>query len=280
VPSPPNDDPSPDPGGTYTHGHHESVLRSHRWRTAANSAPHLLPHLRPGQRVLDVGCGPGTITLDLAELVAPGPVLGIDSAPTAVAAARAAGAERPGVGGRATFEVGDVFALDLPDASFDVVHAHQVLQHLADPVAALRELRRVLVPGGLLAVRDTDYGAFVWTPADPRLDAWLDLYRRLARLNGGEPDAGRHLPAWVRVAGFADLTVTGSTWVFASPEDRSWWGGTWAERAVDSSFAEAARSAGLADAADLAAVADAFRRWLDAPDGSFVVPHVEVVARR
>ena len=74
----------------YTHGHHDSVLRSHRWRTAGNSAGYLLPHLGPGMAVLDVGCGPGTITLDLARLVAPGTVVGVDNAPSAIEAGRQA----------------------------------------------------------------------------------------------------------------------------------------------------------------------------------------------
>src|SRR3712207_1674237 len=129
----------------YTHGHHASVLASHRWRTAENSAAYLLPHLRPGLDLLDVGCGPGTITADLAARVAPGRVLGIDRAEGVLDEAREAGSA-------ATFEVGDVYALDLPDDSFDVVHAHQVLQHLSDPVAALREMARVCRRGGLVAV--------------------------------------------------------------------------------------------------------------------------------
>ena len=65
---------------TYLHGHHDSVLRSHRWRTAENSAGYLLPRLRPDARVLDVGCGPGTITADPAGLVPDGEVTGIDAA--------------------------------------------------------------------------------------------------------------------------------------------------------------------------------------------------------
>src|SRR3954464_7471356 len=124
------------PGGmsnVYTHGHHESVLRSHRWRTAENSAAYLLPHLRPGMRVLDVGCGPGTITLDLARAVAPGAVVGIEP-PTEIVAAAAADAAAQGLD-NVRFTVGDVFALDLGALDpgghpFDVVHAHQVLQHL------------------------------------------------------------------------------------------------------------------------------------------------------
>ena len=129
-------------GDTYTHGHHASVLRSHTWRTAENSAAYLLDHLVPGQRLLDLGCGPGTITLDLAGRVAPGEVVGIDRSAEVVAEAEAAARARGAA--NVSFAVGDGYALDHPDGSFDVVHAHQVLQHLSDPVAALREAHRVL----------------------------------------------------------------------------------------------------------------------------------------
>lgn len=131
----------------YTHGHHESVLRSHRWRTAANSAAYLVPELRPGMRLLDVGCGPGTITADLAELVAPGGrVTAVDAAEDVLEQAAAHVKER-GPAGAVDFAVADVHALDFPDDSFDVVHAHQVLQHVGDPVRALREMRRVSPAG-------------------------------------------------------------------------------------------------------------------------------------
>src|SRR5690606_28587735 len=100
------------------------------------------------------------------------------------------------------FEVADVYALDFPDGSFDVIHGHQVLQHLVDPVAALRELRRVLAPGGVLAARDSNYAAFWWAPAEPRLDRWLELYHQVTTHNRAEADAGRFLVAWAREAGF------------------------------------------------------------------------------
>ena len=135
---------------TYTHGHHESVLRSHTWRTAENSAGYLLPHLRPGQSLLDVGCGPGTITADLALLVAPGEVVGLDAAPAVLDQARAHAAGLGSGAANLRFEVGDLFSLAYADASFDVVHLHQVLQHLTDPVGALVSLRRVLAPDGVL----------------------------------------------------------------------------------------------------------------------------------
>jgi SAM-dependent methyltransferase len=257
----------------YTHGHHESVLRSHTWRTAENSAGYLLPHLRPGMDLLDLGCGPGTITVDLAARVAPGRVLGIDASADVIAQA----ATVPGIG--AEFAVGDAYHLDVADGSFDVVHAHQVLQHLTDPVAAIRAAHRVLRRGGILAARDSDYAGFFWFPADPRLTRWLELYHQVTARNRADADAGRHLPAWVRAGGFGDLTVTSSTWTFADPAAREWWGGLWADRVRHSSFAAQAVEYGLSDEAELARIEAGWRDWTDAPDGVFVVPSVEVIAR-
>jgi ubiquinone/menaquinone biosynthesis C-methylase UbiE len=266
-------------GDTYTHGHHESVLRSHRWRTAENSCAYLLPHLAPGQRVLDVGCGPGTISVDLARRVGPdGHVLGLDVAADVVEQAEA---HRRDVGvDNVRFAVGDVYALDLEDGSFDVVHAHQVLQHLTDPVAALRELRRVLAPGGLLAVRDSDYAAFTWAPADPRLDRWLALYHDLTRRNGAEADAGRYLLGWVQAAGFTDVEAGSSTWTFADPDARRWWCDLWADRVVSSAFATQAVEYGFATTDELADLSEAWRAWAAHEDGWFAVLHGEVLARK
>ena len=261
----------------YTHGHHESVLRSHTWRTAENSAAYLLPSLRPGMSLLDVGCGPGTITADLALLVAPGNVVGIDASPEVVAQASesVAGAALENL----RFEVADLFALDYPDASFDVIHLHQVLQHLADPVGALMALRRVLTPRGVLAARDSDYSAFVWAPADPLLDRWMELYLAVTARNGHDARIGPRLMGHALEAGFGSVVVSSSTWTYADPEAREWWGGLWADRVRYSRFAEQAVAYGLSDAAELESIAAAWLRWASAPDAVFVVPHVEILAR-
>ncbi|NUW38934.1 methyltransferase domain-containing protein [Nonomuraea rhodomycinica] len=259
----------------YTHGHHESVLRSHRWRTAENSAAYLLPHLKPHMTLLDVGSGPGTITADLAARV--GHVTASEVTAEALELARAELAAR-GVA-NAAFAVADAHALDFPDDTFCVVHAHQVLQHVGDPVRALREMRRVTKPGGFVAARDSDYAAFTWYPRIPALDDWMTLYQRVARGNGGEPDAGRRLLAWARAAGFEDVTATSSTWCFATPEDRAWWGGMWAERVLGSAMAEQALATGAATRDDLVRMADAWREWAADGDGWLAVLHGEILCR-
>jgi ubiquinone/menaquinone biosynthesis C-methylase UbiE len=272
---------------TYTHGHHPSVLRSHTWRTAENSAAYLLPHLRPGQSLLDVGCGPGTITVDLAARVAPGRVVGVDHAAGILEQARKTAAEAKAQSqsqsgdadsaGRIEFAQADVHALDFPDDTFDVVHAHQVLQHVGDPVGALREMRRVCKPGGIVAVRDSDYRAFFWYPESAELNWWLRLYDTVARANGGEPDAGRRLWSWAREVGFSRVDPSASAWCFASDQDRTWWGELWAERIVHSDFARAATAGGHATEAELEAGAAAWRTWAADPDGSLTIPHGEIL---
>ncbi|MFT4305531.1 MAG: methyltransferase domain-containing protein [Microbacterium sp.] len=259
----------------YTHGHHDSVLRSHRWRTAQNSAAHLLPLLKPTDRLLDVGAGPGTITADLAQLVSH--VTATEIGADELALARATASERDAA--NVDFRVGDVHALPFEDDAFDVVHAHQVLQHVADPVRALREMARVTRPGGIVAVRDSDYAGFCWWPQIPALDDWLDLYRAAARANGGEPDAGRRLLSWARTAGLTDVTATSSTWCYASPEERAWWGGMWADRILTSAIGRQLTASGDATQADLRAISDAWKGWAASDDGWFSVLHGEIIAR-
>jgi hypothetical protein len=188
---------------TYTHGHHESVLRSHRWRTAENSAAYLLPHLRRTDALLDVGCGPGTLTADLA--------------------------------GR----VGSVHALEQTEQALDLA----------------------------------------WVPESVGLTRWMELYQAAATANGGEPQAGRRLLSWARQAGLTDVWAGSSTWCFAAPEDRQWWGGMWADRIQQSALASQLLDTGLATQADLQQVRDA---WLDfaAQDSSWLsLLHGEVLVR-
>ena len=261
----------------YTHGYHGSVLRSHNNRTIANSAAYLQYALSPGLSLLDIGSGAGTITAEFAQRLAPGRVTAVEVAQAALDLTRAE-IERHELD-NVHFVIGDVHALALADDSFDIVHAHQVLQHVQDPVQALREMRRVCKPGGIVAVRDADYAGFVWYPELTALDAWLRCYQQAARANGGEPNAGRHLLSWARQAGFSDITSTASTWCLSTPDARAWWGGMWAERILHSKMATQLRSDGLAQQQDLERMAQAWRDWAAAEDGWMSILHAELVCR-
>ena len=110
-------------------------------REAARQAAFILPHLRSGMTLLDCGCGPGTITLGLAEAVAPGEVVGIDLEPGMVELANGFAKERSITNAR--FEVADIGSLPFPNDSFDAAFSCAVLEHVADPLQALREIHRV-----------------------------------------------------------------------------------------------------------------------------------------
>ena len=261
---------SEEPG--YLHGHHDSVLRSHRWRTAENSAAYFTPSLESDMVVLDIGCGPGTITADLAALLPEGRVIGIDAELEVLVEASSSSPRTP-------FLAADLYDLPLADDSVDAVHLHMVLQHVPDPVEALRAVARVLKPGGLVAARDSDYGAMTWSPPSPALDRWLSLYRRAARASGGEPDAGRFLAGWAEEAGLSQIRSSWSSWVYDSPEDRRWWGGLWADRVVASKFAEVVAVHQLAEPAELEDLAEGWRAFADEPDGRFEIPCGEILAQ-
>ena len=262
----------------YSHGHHESVLRSHTWRTAENSAAFLLSHLTPTMSLLDVGCGPGTVTLDLARRLEDGHVTGIDLSADVIELARAG--QRANATTNVTFEQGNVYDLAYDDDSFDVVYAHQVLQHLSNPVGALVQMRRVVRPGGIVAVRESDFGGFTWSPDSERLDRWMEIYQALTKKNRVDANAGRHLHAWVRAAGFNSLEVSSSNWTFYRREERAWWGQLWADRVRESEFAHQSIEYGLTTTEELQHIAEGFLAWADDEDGIFIVANTEVLARK
>ena len=269
----------PQQSHVYTHGHHESVLRSHSWRTVQNSAAYIIPYLKPNLTVLDVGCGPGTITTDIAQNYVPqGHVTGLD-VPDVLDKAREYAASK-GVS-NITFTAGDALNLPFPDASFDVVHAHQVLQHVSDPVQVLREMRRVAKPGGIVATRENDHGGMVWWPASKGMDEWSEGYEKVARANGGEPNAGRRLHVWAKKAGYPpeSLTLSVGTWCFYTPEDRAWWGGLWADRTLSSNFASTALKHGIYTQEGLEKAAEAWRQWRADEDGWCTLIHGELIAK-
>ena len=260
----------------YSHGYDASVLNSYRSRSAANSAAYLLPHLQADMRLLDVGCGPGSISVDFADALPQGQVIAVDVSPVSIQAAAAAHVRE-----NLHFQTASVYALPFADASFEVVHAHQVLQHLADPERALREMARVLKPSGILAVRDTAYNSMTWQPAMPELQQWMDVYQAIAQRNGGHPNIGPDLAELCREAGFTSIETSTADWHYhAGNGSAAWWGKVWSERALKSEYYQQALDYGLLNEAELHAISRAWLAWSALPDAEFTMTHHQVLARK
>lgn len=177
-------------------------------RTAERFASSLLPHLKPGMRVLDCGCGPGSITLGLAAAVAPAETIGVDRSARAIELANTL-AKESGVA-NATFREADVHALPFESEAFDAVFTHALLQHLPDPQRAVDEMVRVLKPGGVIALADFDYGGCLIWPHDPVLDLAADLMGKLHAADGRSPYVGRTLASLLHAAGIKRVTPRAS----------------------------------------------------------------------
>jgi len=268
--------------GPYLHGHHASVLRSHSWRTVENSCPHLIPYLNdPALQILDVGCGPGTITVDLASRVPNGSVLGIDPSADVIQKARKH-AEEKGIT-NVRFEVGDVFQWKeiqgIQEGAFDVVHAHQVLQHLQDPLSAFKEMKKLTKRDGIVAVRDCDYSAMNHYPEHDGMRKWMDLYISVARHIKCDPNIGKRLHAIAMQAGFPRSNIDSSvgTWTFSTPDEREWWCGLWADRTTKSDYKTRVLESGLGTETDLEEIAQTWKEMETKEDGWFAVIHGQVI---
>ena len=261
----------------YVSDHSESVLKSHSLRTAANSAAYLLDYISPNMHICDIGCGPGSITADLAALVPNGQIVGIETGPEVVEKARSMATER-GIR-NVRFQIGDAHGLNFPDHTFDVVHCHQVLQHIADPVSALREWRRVTKPNGIVACRESDFDSATHYPEIEALTAFKDVYLKTTKSRGGEPNGGRHLIAWARKSGIdrSRITATASVWCFSTPQERAYWSNMWIDRLLNSSFSKNAIDAGFATSEDINHFVQGWREWGANEDGWYTFTHGEIV---
>ncbi len=262
----------------YLHGHAAPVVRHHGMRTAAEAAAFLLPELKPDMRLLDVGCGPGSITIGLAERLPQGEVIGIDTSEPTLAQA-AADAEARGIK-NLRYETGNVYELAFEDDSFDVVYAHQVLQHLGNRQAALAEMLRVVKPGGIIAVRDVDWGTAAFWPPEPWIGRFLEVYQKTARSQGGEPNMGRHMRALFNAAGIADCRITAAVWCYATTEATTTWADAYADRLLTTSIGQLAVNGGFATRAEIEAMAAAFRDWARTPDATWMFVHAAALARK
>ena len=206
-----------DQASSYTMGYSEEFRQLLNRRSLETHASHLIPHLKPGLRVLDFGCGPGTITVGLARTVQPGEVHGIDIEESQIGLARAAA--RAGGHNNATFHVGDVTSLPFEDNFFDVAHCHAVLMHVPDTAGTLAEVKRVLKPGGIISSREMIGGSSFLDPSNVEIDGAWNVFTSLLAANGGHPQMGKELKNAFLEAGFTDLRAMGSFDFFSTAED-------------------------------------------------------------
>lgn len=265
------------PGGErYSIGDERAQQEYVGVRRAAKWVPFFLPHLKPGMRLLDCGCGVGSITVDLAEVVDPGQVIGIDRDPGQLAAARAL-AQRQHVT-NVDFEVGDVYDLGYPDASFDAVLAHTLLMHLSDPLKALRVMRRVLKPGGVIGVADDDYSTIVHSPADSGLEQIIDLWTRFLLHNGASPYYSRHLRGLLLEVGFARTEGHAMAVDYhGTLEETRHMAALFGRLMQETTFVETVVDQGWASRSQLQELVAALRAWGERPDAFLALMYCAAV---
>ncbi len=263
---------------TYLPGYSERLLAEFRARQAARQAAFLLPHLHPGQTLLDVGCGPGALTINLAEYVAPGRVVGVDLVPAQMRAGELLAIER-GLD-EVTFAGTSAYALPFARDQFDVVFAHALLYHLPEPRRALAEFWRVLKPGGLLAVRDFDTGGSILEPSSNMLRRADALYDQVLAAGGGDPSMGPKHRALLLAAGFEDIQLSASYDNYNTPDVTTRTGDYLAELYLRADFADTAIGQGWATPEDLQAMARAWSAWGRAPGAYSARRRREALARK
>ena len=263
----------------YAMGYSEEFLGLLARRNAETVASHLLPHLRPGMKVLDCGCGPGTISVGLAKAVAPGELQGVDIEASQIAMAQAAA--RAGGHDNAHFQVSDATNLPFADNTFDVAHCHAILMHVPKLAQALAEVKRVLKPGGILSARESVIGAYVFEP-DPQggLKQATDTFAKLLTANGGHPNLGKALKTVLLEAGFRDVHATASFEPFGEEEDRIFLQGFIRNWFFSPKMKAPAIKHGLATEKDFAAWGEALDAWRAHPGGFAAFAWGEAVAHR
>ncbi|KAF2482416.1 putative ubiE/COQ5 methyltransferase [Neohortaea acidophila] len=245
---------------TYTQGYDAATLASHQSRSAEAQADYLIPHIKPHFRILDIGCGPGTITCDFAKYVPQGSVTGVDFSEEVLAQARAE-AERRGVGTTIHFQPASALELPFEEGSFDVVHCHALLVHVPHAAEAVKEMRRVCKTGGIVAAREPVWDTTVIHPHNPLLEKWKVVGARLKVLESAEPDAGKYLAEWAIAAGFEwDKVKVSCNVLEYSGSSAQWWGELTAKRARSELYARAIK-AELMTEEEVEQVAAAYAAW-------------------
>lgn len=202
----------------YSGGYSSLIIEQFKGRALARQGAFLLPYLKSGITVLDCGCGPGSMTLDIAERVDPGWVFALDNSPIQIA--QASLLQRQRTVPNASFVMGSAYELPYLDNQFDVVFAHAVLYHLRSPGQVLDEFRRVLKPGGIVALRDACHVGDIMTPATPGLSAAWDTIGKVFLDQGGDVDFGARHKQLLLAHGFSEITIGCSYDMFVSDAEK------------------------------------------------------------
>jgi ubiquinone/menaquinone biosynthesis C-methylase UbiE len=198
----------------YTPGYSDNATAFMARRSLDVHGAFVIPLLREDMAVLDLGCGPGTVTVDLARRLPRGRILGLDREESQIGRAREAAAIA--CLANVEFTVGDASCLALQPASFDLVFAHALFEHLPDPMQALRQIKASLRPGGHIALRSPDWGGFLLYPETTACREAMAAYESLQSRNGGDTHAGRKLAAWLSEAGFSRPRLSASFEIYSS----------------------------------------------------------------
>jgi ubiquinone/menaquinone biosynthesis C-methylase UbiE len=202
----------------YTFGYSPTATQIMAARNAKTNAAFFVPHLRTDMEVLDCGCGPGSITLGLAEVVSSGHVLGVDLDASQIDLARAEAAKRGIVNAR--FDAADVRHLPFPEATFDAVFGHTILMQFRDSLPVLKEMWRVLKPGGMCGLREPAFDGNLYDPPEGARQQYLTLFSRLLEHNGSDPKVGKRLSGLLYEAGFSRVMTSASYEVAGTPETK------------------------------------------------------------
>jgi SAM-dependent methyltransferase len=262
----------------YSLGFSEEMLEALRRNTADASASYLLPYLRPGLRVLDFGCGPGTISVGLARAVAPGALHGVDMEESQIelsrSVARASGVEN------ATFHVADVTDLPFADDYFDVAHCHNLLMHVPDTRAALAEVRRVLKPGGIIGCRELICRSSFTHPRYGVLQHAWRIFEDVLSTDDGHPNIGGNLKEHLLASGFTTVRAGASFDVYDSPSDVDFVHRFATRWFLSSAITDAAIEYGVTTAFFFFQQKTAYEMWKDDPAALCVLAFGEAIASK
>ena len=275
----PPDKNNSDQSEEYAHGYDSALtLKLHTSRTVDKQAGWFLPYLRPGMTLLDCGCATGSITVGLAKIVAPGQVTGVDISEIEIERAQVRAAEA-GIT-NICFAVGNIYQLDFSDNSFDALFSHNVLEHVAEPGRALREMYRVLKPGGIVGIRDIDMGGILLAPADKLMEQSTAIFEADWAGVGGHPRLGRRLRGLLIEAGFVEVVASASYEVYSDLERRRFIGQIGVSRWSEVDFVKRIIDRELASHDEIEAIKEAWRVWSELPNAFFANAHGEAVGRK